>query len=137
MIQESNKAMLFGALMPTTVIGIGALIISTLVKGRSGLYGALFAQSLVLIFFLLNIAVWFLTKKAKPYLTLLFAWGLYFVKLLILGVMVYFLDKHTSNSQVSRAAFGTSAILLTFVWLIGETRAFLKLKLHLPLPTQK
>jgi hypothetical protein len=31
-------------------------------------------------------------------------------------------------------AFGLTAIALTFAWLGGEIRAYLKLKLHLPLP---
>ena len=136
MDQKSSRAMLNGALAPSLIVGIFSLLIWTWVKGRPGLYGSIIAQGLVLIFFILNISVWYLTKNAKPYLSLLVAWGMYFAKLLILGIFVYLLDQHTNNSQVSRPAFGATAIALTFAWLFGETRAFLKLKLHLPLPKQ-
>ena len=136
MDQKSSKAMLYGALVPSLIVGICSLLICYLAKGQSGLYGSIIAQSIVLIFFVLNISVWYLTKNSKPYLSLLVAWFMYFAKLLILGIFVYFLDKHTNNSQVSRPAFGATAIALTFAWLLGETRAFLKLKLHLPLPKQ-
>ena len=136
MDQKSSKAMLNGALVPSLIVGICSLFIWTFAKGQPGLYGSIIAQGLVLIFFILNISVWYLTKNAKPYLSLLVAWVMYFAKLLILGIFVFLLDKYTNNSQVSRPAFGATAIALTFAWLFGETRAFLKLKLHLPLPKQ-
>ena len=136
MDQKSSRAMLYGALAPSLIVGICSLLFCYLAKGQSGLYGSIIAQSIVLIFFILNILVWYLTKNSKPYLSLLVAWFMYFAKLLILGVFVYFLDRHTNNYQVNRPAFGATAIALTFAWLLGETRAFLKLKLHLPLPQQ-
>ena len=40
-----------GALIPSSVVGILGLILATLLRGQSGLIGALFAQFIVLIFF--------------------------------------------------------------------------------------
>jgi len=41
-----------GALKPSLVVGILGLIISTWLQGSAGLYGALLAQLVVLVFFL-------------------------------------------------------------------------------------
>jgi len=37
---------------------------------------------------------------------------------------------------VSRPAFAITALAITAAWLAGEIRAFLKLKLALPLPSR-
>ena len=58
----------------------------------------------------------------------------YFAKILILGAMMFLIGKYTSDSNINRYSFGISAIALAFAWLGGEVRAYLKLKLHLPLP---
>ncbi|MFM2103221.1 MAG: hypothetical protein RL740_308, partial [Actinomycetota bacterium] len=52
-----------GALVPSLVVGLIALVIATWVKGISGLYGALLAQLVVLVFFLVNIGVATMTKN--------------------------------------------------------------------------
>lgn len=126
--------MLKGALIPSLVIGIIALIISTLLKGSAGLYGALLAQVVVLVFFLVSVGVAMLTKNAEPTLTMALALFSYFAKILLLGAAMYFIGRVTNGEEISRTSFGFTAIALTFAWLTGEVRAFLGLKLHLPLP---
>ena len=123
-----------GALIPSLIVGVIGVIISTLVKGSSGLYGALLAQLVVLIFFLVNIAVASITKEIDPIATMALAMFSYFTKILILGAMMYVIGQFTNNSDINRLSFGLVAIALTFAWLGGEIRAYLKLKLHLPLP---
>lgn len=123
-----------GALVPSFVVGILGLIISTLVQGRAGLFGALLAQLVVLVFFLVNIAVALMTKSIDPIATMALAMFSYFSKILILGAMMFAIGKFTDNSDINRMSFGLTAIALTFAWLGGEIRAYLKLKLHLPLP---
>ena len=127
--------MLKGALIPSLVVGIIALVISTLIKGSAGLYGALLAQVVVLVFFLINIAVAAITKNVDPIATMALAMFSYFSKILILGAMMFFIGKFTNNSDINRMSFGLSAIALTFAWLGGEVRAYLKLRVHLPLPS--
>jgi hypothetical protein len=38
------------------------------------------------------------------------------------------------EKNLDRTTFGVVAVAITFAWLAGEVRAFLKLRLHLPLP---
>lgn len=123
-----------GALVPSLIVGVIALAISTWVKGSSGLNGALLAQLVVLIFFLVNIGVASVTKNADPITTMALAMFSYFSKILLLGAMMFVIGKFTNDSDINRMSFGLSAIALTFAWLGGEIRAYLKLRLHLPLP---
>lgn len=123
-----------GALIPSLVVGVIGVIVATLVKGSAGLYGALLAQLVVLVFFLVNIAVASMTKNVDPIATMAFAMLSYFSKILILGAMMFAIGKFTNDSDINRMSFGLVAIALTFAWLGGEIRAYLKLKLHLPLP---
>ena len=134
MEQDPNKEMMKGALIPSLVVGVIALIVATWVKGNSGLYGALLAQLVVLVFFLVNIGVASMTKNVDPIATMAFAMFSYFSKILILGAMMFAIGKFTNDSDINRMSFGLSAIALTFAWLGGEIRAYLKLRLHLPLP---
>ena len=123
-----------GALIPSLIVGVIGVIISTLVKGSAGLYGALLAQLVVLVFFLINIAVASITKEVDPIATMALAMFSYFTKILVLGAMMYVISQFTIDSDINRMSFGLVAIALTFAWLGGEVRAYLKLKLHLPLP---
>ena len=134
MDKDPNVAMMKGALKPSLAIGVLGLIVSTWVKGSAGLYGALLAQLVVLVFFLVNIAVASMTKNVDPIATMAFAMFSYFSKILILGAMMFAIGKFTDDADINRMSFGLTAIALTFAWLVGEIRAYLKLKLHLPLP---
>jgi fructose-specific phosphotransferase system IIC component len=131
---DPNVIMMKGALKPSLVVGVLGLIISTWQQGSSGLYGALLAQLVVLVFFLVNIAVASMTKNVDPIATMALAMFSYFSKILILGAMMFVIGKFTNNADINRMCFGLTAIALTFAWLGGEIRAYLKLKLHLPLP---
>ena len=123
-----------GALKPSLVVGLLGLVISTWMQGSAGLYGAMLAQLVVLVFFLVNIGVASMTKNVDPIATMAFAMFSYFSKILILGAMMFAIGKFTDNADINRMSFGLTAIALTFAWLGGEIRAYLKLKLHLPLP---
>ncbi|MFM1757726.1 MAG: hypothetical protein RL193_303 [Actinomycetota bacterium] len=126
--------MMKGALKPSLVIGLLGLVIATWLQGSAGLYGAMLAQLVVLVFFLVNIGVASMTKNVDPIATMAFAMFSYFSKILILGAMMFVIGKFTDNADINRMSFGLTAIALTFAWLGGEIRAYLKLKLHLPLP---
>ena len=134
MNQDPNVIMMKGALKPSLVVGILGLIISTWLQGSAGLFGALLAQLVVLVFFLVNIGVASMTKSTDPIATMALAMFSYFSKILILGAMMFAIGKFTDDEEIHRMSFGITAIALTFAWLGGEIRAYLKLKLHLPLP---
>jgi len=53
-----------------------------------------------------------------------------------LGLFLWALAKYTDRQTIDRLSFGSAACALTIAWLGGEIASYLKLKTHLPLPTQ-
>jgi DMSO/TMAO reductase YedYZ heme-binding membrane subunit len=132
---QSNEALLLkGALLPTAVVGVLAIAIATYLEGRAGLFGALLAQVVVLIYFALHILVSKISTNLDPVTTMSLAMFSYFAKFLALGLLLWLLDRFTSETLVDRRSFGVAAVALTFAWLGGEITSYLKLKTHLPLP---
>lgn len=130
----NESALLKGALRPTLIVGAVAIIISTFVQGRSGFTGALLAQAVVFIYFVVHIFISKNSRNLDPMSTMALAMFSYFAKFLLLGAFLWALTTYTSRSTIDRTSFGASAIALTFAWLGGEIASYLKLKTHLPLP---
>jgi hypothetical protein len=126
--------LLKGALTPTLIVGLIALIAATVLRGQSGLIGALLAQTVVLIYFIVHILISRISRNLDPMSTMALALFSYFAKFLLLGAFLWALTRYTSRDTIDRASFGASAIALTFAWLGGEIASYLKLKVHLPLP---
>ena len=61
----------------------------------------------------------------------------YFAKVMVMGAFLIIITKFTSRETVNRQAFAITALAITAAWLAGEIRAFMKLKLGLPLPLKK
>jgi hypothetical protein len=132
---HSNEAQLLrGALVPTFIIGIISIVFFGVSRGLAGLSGALLAQAVVLIYFLVHIFVSKISRNLDPMSTMALAMFSYFAKFMLLGAFLWALTKYTSRSTIDRTSFGVSAIALTFAWLGGEIASYLKLKTHLPLP---
>ena len=134
--KESNSQMWRGALVPSTLTSIVAIVCGTIFKGRSGLLGALLASFTVVIFFSVSLLVGRLTRSADPVATMALALFSYFTKLLVIAGFLIAVTHLTNPESVNRPAFGISAIAVAFAWLAGEVRAFFKLRLQLPLPKQ-
>lgn len=136
--QATNEEQLLrGALIPTFIVGLIAIIVSTIVQGLPGLSGALLAQVVVLIYFLVHIFISKLSRNLDPISTMTLAMFSYFAKFMLLGAFLWALTKYTSRETIDRTSFGVSAIALTFAWLGGEIASYLKLKTHLPLPHEQ
>jgi fructose-specific phosphotransferase system IIC component len=136
MSQPSNESQLLrGAFVPTLVVSLLAIAISTVVQGISGFWGALLAQFVVIIFFVIHIAVSRLTRNLDPISTMAMALFSYFAKLFALGLLLWAISKYTDRATINRIAFGITAVALTIAWLWGEIASYMKLRLHLPLPT--
>ena len=134
----SNEAQLLrGALTPTFIVGIIAIGFSIFMKGTSGFLGALLAQAVVLIYFLVHIFISKISRNLDPMSTMALAMFSYFAKFLLLGAFLWALTKYTSRSSIDRTTFGVTSIALTFAWLGGEIASYLKLKTHLPLPHEQ
>jgi ATP synthase protein I len=138
MSQKSNESLLLrGAFVPTLIVSGGAIAASSVIKGLSGFWGAVLAQFVVIIFFVIHIAVSRLTRNLDPISTMAMAMFSYFAKLFALGALLWAIAKYTDRSTINRTAFGITAVALTISWLWGEIASYMKLRLHLPLPEKK
>jgi len=129
-----ESQLLRSAFIPTFLTSGFAILMSTLIRGTSGLFGAVLAQFVVIIFFVIHIAVSRMTRNLDPISTMAMALFSYFAKLFALGLLLWAIAKFTDRSTIDRAAFGVTAVALTVAWLWGEIASFMKLRLHLPLP---
>lgn len=136
-MSSNESRLLRGAFLPTLITSIFTILLSSITKGLSGLYGALLAQFVVIIFFIIHIALSRLTRNLDPISTMAMALFSYFAKLFALGLLLWAIANFTDRATISRLTFGVSAVVLTIAWLWGEIASFMKLHLHLPLPDKK
>jgi hypothetical protein len=135
MSEKSNESLLLrGAFVPTLIVSLVAIAVSTFIQGASGFWGALLAQFVVIIFFVIHIAVSRMTRNSDPISTMAMAMFSYFAKLFALGALLWAIAKYTDRATINRTAFGVTAVALTIAWLWGEIASYMKLRLHLPLP---
>lgn len=135
MSEESNELiMLKGALKPTAIVGVITVAISTVVVGLPGLYGALLAQFIVVIFFGVTLGVSKIARGLDPMSTMGLAFFSYTTKLIFVWLFLWALGTFIDRETVNRTSFGIATILLSLSWLGGEIASFMKLRIHLPLP---
>jgi len=134
---NSETIMLRGALKPTLIVGVLAIVISTIFAGMPGFLGALLAQFVVIIYFIVHLGVSRISRNLDPMSTMALAMFSYFTKLLLVGVFLYLVSTFTSRESINRTSFGVTAIVLTLAWLGGEIASYTKLRIHLPLPDSK
>ena len=123
-----------GAVIPASVVGILATVGMTLARGTSSILGGVLAEFIVLIFFGIHLAISKYSRKLDAMMTMVLVLISYFAKLVILGVFLLVVVNAVPEKNLDRTTFGVVAVAITFAWLAGEVRAFLKLRLHLPLP---
>ncbi len=133
---DSNSQLWRGALQPALWLTLVSILVSTIATGSDGFFGSLLASFTVVIFFSVSLYVGKLTKNVDPIATMALAMFSYFTKLLLIAGFLIAVTRLTQENQVNRTAFGVSALTIAAGWLIGEVRAFFKLRLHLPLPNQ-
>ncbi len=134
-LQQSNESQLLkGALTPTFIVGVISIGIATFFRGLPGFVGALLAQVVVVIYFLVHLLVSKFSRNLDPVSTMAMAMLSYFAKFLLAGVFLWILGEFTTEAVLDRKIFGITAVALTFAWLGGEVVSYLKLKTHLPLP---
>jgi hypothetical protein len=132
---KSNEAQLLrGAVIPTLIVGVISIVAFTVIRGLAGFYGAVLAQFIVAIYFVVHILVSRLTRNLDPISTMAMAMTSYFAKLTLLGLFLWVLGNFTDREAIDRLSFGISACAITLAWLGGEVASYLKLKTHLPLP---
>jgi ATP synthase protein I len=136
-VVENEQRLWVGALIPSTTIAIVALILSTILRHKSGLLGSLLASATVILFFSVHLLISKISTNLDPMITMALAMFSYFAKVIVMGVFLLLITRLTSPTTVDRTSFGVSAIAIAIGWLGGEIRAFFKLRIHLPLPERK
>jgi len=101
--QPSNEAqMLKGAVKPTAITGLIAVIVSAIFAGLPGFYGALLAQFIVVIFFAVTLGVSKISKDLDPLSTMGLALFSYTTKLLFVGLFLWAITNFTER-EIPRA----------------------------------
>ena len=131
---SNETQMLKGAVKPTVLTGLITVILSAIFVGFPGLYGALLAQFIVVIFFGVTLGVSKISKDLDPLSTMGLALFSYTTKLISVGLFLWAITNFTERETINRTSFGVAAILLTLSWLGGEIASYMKLRIHLPLP---
>lgn len=134
---STERALLRGAVIPTVIVGLISIALSTYFKASAGFVGSLLAQLVVVIFFATNIGAARLTRDLDPVMTMSIAMFSYMAKVIMLGVFLFLITTFVPEANCDRRAFALSAMAATFAWLGGEIRAYLALKLHLQLPPKQ
>jgi len=134
---STERALLRGAVIPTLIVALISISLSTWIMGSAGLVGSLLAQFVVIIFFATNIGTARLTRDLDPVMTMSIAMFSYMAKVLLLGAFLFLVTTFISEAACDRKAFALSALAATFAWLGGEIKAYLGLKLHLQLPPRQ
>ncbi len=124
-----------GALIPSALVAVLCVAGSSLLRHTSGLWGALMASATVIIFFSIHLIINSISKNLDPIATMALAMFSYFAKVLVMGAFLVIVTRTTTPAAVDRPAFAVTALAITAAWLGGEIRAFLKLRLGLPLPS--
>lgn len=131
---DANSQLWRGALYPALALTVLCVTASSFIVGAPGFLGSALASFTVVIFFSVSLLVGKLTKSADPIATMALAMFSYFTKLLLIAGFLIAVTRLTDEADVDRTSFGVSALVIAAGWLIGEVRAFFKLRLQLPLP---
>jgi hypothetical protein len=134
---SSEEKMWRGALVPALLVTVVSIVISIAVKKGPGAWGSLLASMTVLIFFSVHLGISAISKNLDPIATMALAMFSYFAKVMVMGAFLLIVTKFTSPATINRPAFAITALAITAAWLAGEIRAFMNLKLGLPLPLRR
>ena len=114
-------AMLRGALVPTGIVAVACVVVSALVAGATGLWGALLGVVLVGTFFTLSLLVLDAARAVDPIVVLMIALALYAAK--VVGLFVAFIVINAADlvdEPFNRTALGITVIACTLTWTVGE-----------------
>ena len=126
-----------GAMKYALIMGCIGILGAALFTGKAGFIGALFAQIIVVIFFAIHLLVSHYSRNLQPVGVMVMAVISYVAKLIAMAIFLYLVLSNVPTHLLDRKSFGIVAVLITLAWLIGEIRAFLSLKLGLPLPQKR
>ena len=125
-MQAHDVQVLRGAAVPTAAAGVVLVVVGAVLEGTKGAIGAAAAVLLVAVFFTVGVVVLGWASRINPVALMNIALLIYLLKVLALfGVLVAFRDTTLFDRQV----FGVSIAVAAVVWIVGEVRAFSRLKI--------
>ncbi len=133
-MDNSNANIWKGPLWPASIVSLVMLVGNSIWNHLAGFFGSALACTIVVVFLSVRLFIGRISRDMEPVVTMGLAMFSYFIKVLFLGVILFLVTKYSAPETVSRSSFAISAVSIIFAWMGGEIRAFLKLRLHLPLP---
>ncbi|WP_433463882.1 hypothetical protein [Spirillospora sp. CA-128828] len=122
-MHTSDARMLRGAAIPTSVVGVGAVLIGLLAAGAKGALAAALASVVVIAFFSVSALVVSWAAKYSAQTMMLAALASYMVKILAVMVLVTAMDEVSIwNTRV----FGWTVIGLALLWIGAEFRVVMQ-----------
>ncbi|SFQ29762.1 MULTISPECIES: hypothetical protein [Actinomadura] len=130
-MQTSDARMFRGAAIPTSVAGVGAVLIGLPAAGAKGALAAALASVVVIAFFSVSALVVSWAAKYSAQTMMLAALASYMVKILAVMVLVTSMDRVTIwNTKV----FGWTVIGLALVWIAAEFRVVMQRRPYIDEP---
>ncbi|MFA1551511.1 hypothetical protein [Actinomadura chokoriensis] len=122
-MHTSDARMFRGAAIPTSVVGVGAVLIGLLTAGAEGALAAVLASVVVIAFFSVSALVVSWAARYSAQTMMLAALASYMVKILAVMVLVTAMD---SVSIWNTTVFAWTVIGLALVWIAAEFRVVLQ-----------
>ncbi|MES9535961.1 hypothetical protein AB0C21_12760 [Spirillospora sp. NPDC049024] len=122
-MHTSDARMLRGAAIPTSVVGVGAVVIGLLTAGAKGALAAALASVVVVAFFSVSALVLSWASRLSAQTMMLAALASYAVKILAVMVLVTAID---GVSIFDTQVFGWTVIGLALLWIGAEFRVVLQ-----------
>ncbi|MEV4675772.1 hypothetical protein AB0K34_29335 [Actinomadura sp. NPDC049382] len=130
-MQTSDARMLRGAAIPTSVVGVGAVLIGLLAAGAKGALAAALGSVVVIAFFSISALVVSWAARYSAQTMMLAALASYMVKILAVMVLVTTMD---GVSIWDTKVFGWTVIGLALLWIAAEFRVVLQRRPYIDEP---
>jgi ATP synthase protein I len=122
-------AMLRGALVAATVVGVNAAAVSAVAAGLKGLWGALLGLLMVVVFSGAGLVAVHLARRTTPTMQLAVAMASYTGRIAIFGgLLAIALSSESLDRNVNLTALGISAMVVVMGWMAGEIWAWSHLR---------
>jgi ATP synthase protein I len=108
------------AARPALVVALITVVGVTIVTGWAGFVGGLVAVTIVVLFFGVDLLVLHFTKAASPGQVSAVVLGEYVVKILLLAVLVWWLQK---QSWIDLHSMAVTVVTTTVAWIVALTVA--------------
>ncbi len=130
-MHTSDARMLRGAAIPTSVAGVGAVLLGLLTVGAKGALAAALASVVVIAFFSISALVVSWAARYSAQTMMLAALASYAVKILAVMVLVTAMD---GVSIWNTTVFGWTVIGLALLWIAAEFRIALQQRPYIDEP---